>query len=124
MPSVYIKYQGLCDFANENQNSLDISLGLIKSFYCNFCCCLCWGLLQLPQHKKCGTVGVGQYGGQQCLRPTYAQAREAVALNGGYSGLKEISLFTAYLNLLLLVFRFKDGISYHYLTGFVEGKKW
>lgn len=59
MPSLYIKNQGLWDFANENLNSLGISLGLMKGFHCNFCCCLCWGLLQPPQHKRRGARGYG-----------------------------------------------------------------
>lgn len=64
MPSLYIKNQGLCDFANEKLNSLGISLGLMKSFHCNFCCCLCWGLLRLPQHKRRGACGYGSDGQQ------------------------------------------------------------
>lgn len=123
MPSLYIKNQGLCDFANEKLNSLGISLGLMKSFHCNFCCCLCWGLLQLPQHKGRGACGYGTEWRSTMTtrfllmhtlgRQWHWMADTLDLKKPHYSLLTWISCFHFFL---------KDGISYHCLTGFVEGQ--
>lgn len=111
---------GLFDLANENVSPLNISLGLMKSLYHNFCCCLCWGLLQLPQQKVGGgnwMMSNSDYLFSFLMHKLGRQQHWKV-----YTlGLNTTSLIHDLLKSLVAIF-FQGSISYHYLTGFWKDK--